>query len=218
VAGRNSISATWPSAANMGMADDSTGDGADGTYGRSADAYDLIYDGIGGDYAAEAAEVTALVRARRPAARTLLDVACGTGGHLVHLREQFAVEGVELSSHMATRARARLGAVVVHEGDMRTFALGRRFDAVTCLFSSIGYARTPEDLGQTGRGAHRGDDRNPSELATDLVAMATEMVTSSSLGPVVGQAPPGRVSGGGAQAVRGTLRGRRRPRLRRRRG
>lgn len=52
---------------------------------------------------------------------------------------------------MAARARARLGSVPVHEGDMRTLALGRRFDAVTCLFSSVGYARTPEDLGRAVR-------------------------------------------------------------------
>lgn len=44
------------------MADDSTEDAA---YGRSADAYDLIYDGIGKDDAAEAAEVTALIRRSR---------------------------------------------------------------------------------------------------------------------------------------------------------
>ena len=31
---------------------------------------------------------------------------------------------------------------------MRSFDLGRRFDAVTCLFSSIGYLLTPEDLEQ----------------------------------------------------------------------
>lgn len=123
-------------------------DGAREVYGRSADAYDLIYDGIGKDYRAEAAEVAALVRERRPAARTLLDVACGTGAHLLHLQDTFAVEGVELSAHMADRARDRLPGVPVHEGDMRLFDLGRRFDAVTCLFSSIGYARTPEDLGR----------------------------------------------------------------------
>lgn len=29
---------------------------------------------------------------------------------------------------------------------MRTFRLGRRFDAVTCLFSSIGYMRSAEEL------------------------------------------------------------------------
>ena len=44
--------------------------------------YDAIYQGIGKDYAAESAEITALIRARRPDAVTLLDVACGTGGHL----------------------------------------------------------------------------------------------------------------------------------------
>jgi SAM-dependent methyltransferase len=29
---------------------------------------------------------------------------------------------------------------------MRSFRLGRRFDAVICLFSSIGYMRSPEEL------------------------------------------------------------------------
>lgn len=120
--------------------------GSHDVYGRSADAYDLIYDGIGKDYRAEATEVAALVRDRRPGARTLLDVACGTGAHLLHLQHDFAVAGVELSAHMADRARRRLPDVAVHEGDMRLFDLGQRFDVVTCLFSSIGYARTPEDL------------------------------------------------------------------------
>ncbi len=121
-------------------------DGAQEPYGRSADAYDLVYDGVGKDYAAEATEVASLVRARRPEARSLLDVACGTGGHLGHLREEFSVEGVELSSHMAAIARRRLPGVTIHEGDMRLFDLGRQADVVTCLDSSIGYARTPEDL------------------------------------------------------------------------
>jgi hypothetical protein len=34
----------------------------------------------------------------------------------------------------------------VHIGDMRTFDLGRRFDAVTCLFSSIGYMQSRDEL------------------------------------------------------------------------
>jgi len=39
---------------------------------------------------------------------------------------------------MAQIARAR--GFTVHQGDLTTFDLGRRFDAVTCLFSSIGYS------------------------------------------------------------------------------
>jgi SAM-dependent methyltransferase len=118
-------------------------------YDRSAALYDAIYRGIGKDYAAESAEIVELIRARRPDASTLLDVACGTGGHLEHLRMVFTVEGLEASPHMAAIARAKLGtAVAVHEDDMRRFDLGRRFDAVTCLFSSIGYLRTPDELTQ----------------------------------------------------------------------
>ena len=115
-------------------------------YDRSALLYDVMYRGIGKDYPAESAEVADLVLRRRPDARTLLDVACGTGGHLEHLRERFAVSGFERSSHMAELARKKVPGVEIHEGDMRRFDLGVTFDAVTCLFSSIGYMTTTADL------------------------------------------------------------------------
>ena len=118
-------------------------------YDRSAALYDAIYRGIGKDYLAESRLVAELVRERRPDARTLLDVACGTGGHLEHLRHEFVAEGLERSRHMASLARAKLPGVTVHEGDMRRFDLGRRYDVVTCLFSSIGYMLTVEDLGSS---------------------------------------------------------------------
>jgi SAM-dependent methyltransferase len=37
--------------------------------------------------------------------------------------------------------------VLLHEADMREFDLGRTFDAVTCLSSSIAWMLTPTDLG-----------------------------------------------------------------------
>jgi SAM-dependent methyltransferase len=114
-----------------------------------AAVYDLIYGvAIGKDYAVEASELAALIRAHRTDASALLDVACGTGLHLLHLRALFdEVEGVELSPQMRAIAESRLGAAVkIHAGDMRTFDLGRRFDAVTCLFSSIGYVQSREEL------------------------------------------------------------------------
>ncbi|MBV9951255.1 MAG: methyltransferase domain-containing protein [Acidimicrobiia bacterium] len=116
-------------------------------YERFADVYDVMNRGAGKDYEAEAAAVAELVRARRPDAQSLLDVACGTGEHLRHLQQWLAVEGLELSEHMAAIARAKLGPdVPVHAGDMRSFDLGRTFDAVTCMFSSIGYARDAAQL------------------------------------------------------------------------
>ena len=111
---------------------------------RSSRFYDAIYSFK--DYAAEATKVDALIKERNPGARTLLDVACGTGMHLEHLRGGYDGEGLDLDPELLAIARERLPGIPLHEGDMTTFDLGRRFDAVICLFSSIGYARTVEDL------------------------------------------------------------------------
>jgi len=109
-------------------------------YDRAAAAYDVLHAAREKDYAGEAARIAALVRERRPEARSLLDTACGTGGHLQFLRYHFdEVEGVDGSPAMLARARENVPGVPLHHGDLRTFDLGRRFDAVTCLFSSIAY-------------------------------------------------------------------------------
>ena len=113
-------------------------------FSRSARIYDAIYASIR-DYPLEAAELDRLIQDRRPGARTLLDVACGTGAHLEHLTA-YEVEGLDLDPEMLAVARERLPEVSFHEGDMADFDLGKRFDAVVCLFSSIGYVRTEERL------------------------------------------------------------------------
>jgi ubiquinone/menaquinone biosynthesis C-methylase UbiE len=114
-------------------------------YRESAAFYDAIYSFK--DYAAESERVHELVVARKPDARTLLDVATGTGKHLEHLRRRFEVEGLDLSAQQLAIARERLGPdAPLHEGDMTSFELGRRFDAVTCLFSSIGMVRELEAM------------------------------------------------------------------------
>jgi SAM-dependent methyltransferase len=116
-------------------------------YDRAAAAYDVLHAAREKDYAGEAARIGELVRARRPEARSLLDTACGTGGHLRFLRDHFdEVEGVDGSPAMLARARERVPGVPLHQGDLRTFDLGRRFDAVTCLFSSIAYLVPAEEL------------------------------------------------------------------------
>ena len=111
---------------------------------KSARFYDAIY--AFKDYAAEAAKIDALIQERKPDARTLLDVACGTGLHLQHLRTRYEVEGLDLDRELLAIAAERLPDVPFHQGDMLDFDLGRRFDVVTCLFSSIGYAETVENL------------------------------------------------------------------------
>jgi SAM-dependent methyltransferase len=114
---------------------------------NTAHVYDLIYEGAGKDYRAEAAAVRELIESRNPTARRLLDVACGTGGHLVHLREWFDVAGLDVEAGMLVEARRKLPGVPLVQADMRTFQLHGRFDAVVCLFSSVGYLRSTEELG-----------------------------------------------------------------------
>ena len=116
-------------------------------YGQSARIYDLLYVGSGiKDYPAESAELDRIIRESNTPARTLLDVACGTGAHLVELRRWYSVQGVDLSPAMLAVARGRLPGVPLAEADMRTLDLGQSFDAVTCLFSSIGYITDPSDM------------------------------------------------------------------------
>src|SRR2546423_1547622 len=103
-------------------------------FSETAEVYDLVYSWK--DYAAEAERVRALVRRE---GGTLLDVACGTGRHLELLAPHYRAEGVDLDPAMVEVARAR--GLAAAEADLLTLDLGRRFDVVTCLFSSIGYVR-----------------------------------------------------------------------------
>jgi len=118
-------------------------------YMSRPDLYDLEY--AHKDYAGEAARIEELIRARNPDARTLLDVACGTGKHLEHLRERFACEGLDLDEGLLGVARTRVPDVPLLQGDMRTLDLGRRFDAITCLFSAIGFAGGLDGLAAAAR-------------------------------------------------------------------
>ncbi|MBA3779471.1 MAG: class I SAM-dependent methyltransferase [Chloroflexi bacterium] len=116
-------------------------------FAESAEMYDLFYEWK--DYPAEVARLDALIRQRHSSARTLLDVACGTGRHLELLANRYAVEGLDIEPRLLEVARRRLPGVPLHLADMRSFDLGRSFDVVTCLFSSIGYVRTPDALGES---------------------------------------------------------------------
>ncbi|HKG91953.1 MAG TPA: class I SAM-dependent methyltransferase [Gemmatimonadaceae bacterium] len=121
---------------------------------RSAEFYDAVY--AWKDYAAEARTLVEVIeRHKRSDGNALLDVACGTGAHLAHLAAHFRVEGVDVEPSMVEIARRRLPGVPIHQGDMAELALGRRFDVVTCLFSSIGYMRTVDRLERAVRAMAR---------------------------------------------------------------
>ena len=119
---------------------------------ESADVYDAIYFAFK-DYADEAASIARRIRGEHPTARTVLDVACGTGEHarLLAAEHGFLVDGLDLNPAFLRLARAKHPAGQFYEADMIEFDLPDRYDAIICMFSSIGYVRTLPRLEQTLR-------------------------------------------------------------------
>jgi SAM-dependent methyltransferase len=114
--------------------------------GLHARYYDLIY--ATKPYAAEARFVQELLG--EPG--SLLDVACGSARHALEFaRLGWSVTGVDYSPDLLERGRANAGAagleIPLHEQDMRELDVpGGPFDAITCLFDSIGYPQDNEGI------------------------------------------------------------------------
>lgn len=115
---------------------------------ESAEFYDAIYSFK--DYVAEADQIVARVRSVRPGARTVLDVACGTGEHVRLLadRHGFDVDGLDFDPGLLRVARTKHPLGRFFEADMSSFVRERRYDAILCLFSSIAYLVTLERVTQ----------------------------------------------------------------------
>lgn len=118
-------------------------------FSASAEFYDLIYSTFK-DYPREATQIATLLRRLNPRCETILDVACGTAEHARLLAGQgFVVDGVDLDPAFVRIAKEKHPAGRFFEADMSDFHLSRQYDAVLCLFSSIGYLRTLDRVART---------------------------------------------------------------------
>jgi ubiquinone/menaquinone biosynthesis C-methylase UbiE len=113
-------------------------------FANTAEFYDLVYSFK--DYENEAAKIRDLIRAEHPGAKSILDVACGTGEHARFLAEEFAVDGIDLQSEFIDASRKKVASGTFSVADMRSFELSKKYDVVQCLFSSIGYLTQPDDV------------------------------------------------------------------------
>jgi SAM-dependent methyltransferase len=100
-------------------------------------------------------EVDFLVHAFRTYARrtvsTVLDIACGTGPHLIRLAERgYRMSGLDLSPENIAFLRGRAAGkgldVALHVGDMTRFRLPRPVDAAICMQDSQGHLLTNEAI------------------------------------------------------------------------
>jgi len=128
--------------------------------GKHAQYYDIFYQDK--DYAAEAAFVDeCLKRYGSSDGRKLLELACGTGNHA------FALEGLgyqliasdyseDLLAEAKKKAKVKDSEIDFRLADMRTLDVDERpFDALICLFDSIGYVQSDEAIKKVLQNVHK---------------------------------------------------------------
>ncbi len=84
---------------------------------------------------------------------TILDVGCGTGGHVMEMaRRGYDVTGIDLSQSMLDIASSKIKNETPFVspkficGDMRNFSTNCQYDAAIMMFAVIGYLTTNEDV------------------------------------------------------------------------
>ena len=106
---------------------------------QSYDAFARFYDAVQGERTEHAAYVRGLIVRYHGTARTVLELACGTGSILRQLRRDFAVAGVDLSPAMLAVAAEKVPEARLVQADMTAVSLGESFDVVLCLYDSINH-------------------------------------------------------------------------------
>lgn len=117
---------------------------SDAGFVASAELYDAIYHFK--NYARECERIREIIEEAAPGARTILDVACGTGEHAKFLRQHYQIDGVDVNDDYLRAARTKNPSGTYPRADMTDFNLGRTYDVVTCLFSAIGNVKTVDRL------------------------------------------------------------------------
>ncbi len=130
-------------------------------FNHYAEYYDALY--AEKDYAAECSFIEAIFTkyAAKPA-QTILDLGCGTGGHVFQLaRRGYTVCGVDQSADMlaiAQEKKSKLASekkITFKQGDIRSVELNEQFDAVVSMFAVMSYMVINDDLQMALKTAQR---------------------------------------------------------------
>lgn len=109
-------------------------------FSEYAHFYDLFY--AGKNYAAEAEFILELSARFGLVPKTLLDMGCGTGRHLVEfVKRHVKCDGFDKSPEMLVQASRRLSGdnVTLTEANITDFENGKKYDLVVGMFAVFGY-------------------------------------------------------------------------------
>ena len=121
-------------------------------FGEYASFYDSYY--ADKDYEREVDFVVSLAKAHTLAnPRSVLDVGCGTGGHLIPFGKRgLSAKGIDLSAPMLEIAKQTIASAGVEShakvelGDVTSYRDGKKYDMVVSMFAVMGYLTTNESL------------------------------------------------------------------------
>jgi SAM-dependent methyltransferase len=92
-----------------------------------------------GDRRKVATYIHELIVRHNPDAKSLLELACGTGAILQILGESYEIVGLDASPQMLSLARRKLPHAQLIRQSMVRFDLARKFDVIICVFDSINH-------------------------------------------------------------------------------
>ena len=131
----------------------------EGVFGNKYSAiYDMLYEKK--DYEAECDFLEGIFKKHGLNVKSILDLGCGTGGHLIPLiKRGYEVTGIDRSAHMLRSLRKKteklgLGCELV-DSDICSLDLGVEFDVVISMFAVMSYQTTNEKLSAACMSAHK---------------------------------------------------------------
>jgi ubiquinone/menaquinone biosynthesis C-methylase UbiE len=117
-------------------------------YGNLAKYYDLIH--INKNYEEEVTKLNKIIsKYKKSDGNELLEVACGSGKHIKYFKNNFICTGMDINIGILNVAKEKFPDVIFKKGNMINFNLNKKFDVITCLFSSIGYIKKYSNVRKT---------------------------------------------------------------------
>ena len=113
------------------------------TYDAIGDAYDLVYP--------ETVQRLPFVKKllKKYYKRSILEIGIGTGLFAIPLHEAgFDIEGLEISQVMIDVVGRRAPGLKVHKGDMRSYTVNSRYDAILALSSVLVFVANEQEIKQ----------------------------------------------------------------------
>ncbi len=103
------------------------------------DQFSKFYDAVMGDRSKTVALIQQLIKTNHPKARTVLELACGTGTILKPLAKGYDVYGIDLSGGMLRIAKRQIPKGKFYKQDMSKFKLPFKVDVIYCVFDSVNH-------------------------------------------------------------------------------